>query len=190
MRKAIQSNSKSVGFSLVEVVVATGIVGSILVAIATALAYTMKLDIQSQYRSLATAKAQEAGDFFRRERTVLGWDDFTAILTDDEIYCIDFIPEEPSTSVEDHLFDFSGQGQEEEGEGEEGEFDSDGVYPAPVEGCGYRLSVTNPTINYKRQALVEKLSDSVIELTVAVYWDNEKSEDDFSVQLKQRLSRW
>ena len=164
------------GSSLIEIIMATAIVSLILVSIMLSMTYTMKLNSQSQFRALATQKAQETVDLFRRERTVLGCEDFLTVLENGQTYCVAEIPSQPSQSISDHLFDAD---------------EGDGVYP---DSCGYDVQTAEVPIDFKREAYVEiDTSDStlpIITVTITVSWDNENSADDFSVGLKKEFRPW
>lgn len=158
---------------------ATAIVSSILVSIMLSLSYTMKLNSQTQYRALATGKAQEVIDLFRRERTVLGWDSFSQVLTNGQTYCIAEVPSQTSQSVTNHLFDD----------------DNDGIYHESEDGCNYDVQTAEVPIDFKREAYVDIDTTSdpdlpIITVTITVSWDNENSADDFSVGLKKEFRPW
>lgn len=167
------------GSTLIEIVVATAIVGSILTAIALSLTYTIKLNLQSQARALALKKAQETIDLFRRERTVLGWNNFVQVLDHNQTYCVDFIPTAASEDTMDHIFDD----------------DEDGVSLAGAGSCAYNVVTDEVPIDFKREAYVEfdpapPASPQTITLEVVASWDNDKSDDDFTVRLEQDFREW
>jgi len=64
------------GFTLIEVLVAVVIVGTVLTAIATTLSANVKNAAQARYRVRATVLAQEGLEFLTRERQLEGWGDF------------------------------------------------------------------------------------------------------------------
>ena len=80
------------GSSLVEIVIVTGVMGLVLTAIVAGLTLTLKTNADSEYRSRAVQRTQEAMEVFRRERTVRGWDAFLASFTDGATYCLDDLP--------------------------------------------------------------------------------------------------
>lgn len=82
----------SVGSSLVEIVVATGVMALVLTAIVAGLTLSLKTSAESEYRVQATKRAQEAMEVFRRERTLLGWDEFTSNFTNGATYCLQELP--------------------------------------------------------------------------------------------------
>lgn len=80
------------GSSLIEIVVATGVMALVLTAIVAGMTLSIKTNADSEYRSQAVKRAQEAVEVFRRERALLGWDVFASELTDGGIYCLQTLP--------------------------------------------------------------------------------------------------
>lgn len=80
------------GSSLIEIVVATGVMALVLTAILAGLTLSLKTSAESEYRSQAVKRAQEGLEVFRRERTLLGWDLFVAGFTSDSFYCLQTLP--------------------------------------------------------------------------------------------------
>ncbi len=150
------------GFSLIEMLVATMVVAMSLTAISAVLTYSIKLSDQSLYREVATAKAQEGMDFFKRERVILGWSDFYDIVSGS--YCLDQIPD-PSQSETNHAF--SG---------------------LATSCTGYELEVSEAPIGFKREATVNKPDTTTVEISIAVSWPN-KDGDDIDVTISQVLKR-
>jgi len=66
------------GNTIIEVLVATAIVGVILTALAYSLGQSVKNSAQAEYRQIATRYAQDGMEFFRQQRTSLQW---TAFMT-------------------------------------------------------------------------------------------------------------
>lgn len=87
-RKRIKPN----GQSIIEVLIATGVVGAILTAVAATLTFSVKNSAENKYRSVATTKAQEAIEVFRRERAFLGWETFIDALGSGGVYCLNVLP--------------------------------------------------------------------------------------------------
>ena len=77
------------GSSLIEIIVATGVMALVLTSIIAGFTLSLKTNSESEYRSQATKRAQEAMEVFRRERTLLGWEAFAAALRDNTYYCFD-----------------------------------------------------------------------------------------------------
>lgn len=84
------------GQSLVEVLVATAVVGIVMTAIAAGLLLSVKNTAISKYRAIANAKAQEGLEVFRRERSLLGWTSFVASLREGTI-CLNSLPSSGDT---------------------------------------------------------------------------------------------
>jgi len=80
------------GSSLIEIVVATGVMALVLTAIVSGLTLSLKTNAESEYRSQAVKRAQEAIEVFRRERTLLGWDVFFGSLSNGGVYCLQTLP--------------------------------------------------------------------------------------------------
>lgn len=80
------------GSSLIEIVVATGVMALVLTAIVAGLTLSLKTNAESKYRSQATKRAQEAMEVFRRERTLLGWDVFEGEFISGGTYCLKNLP--------------------------------------------------------------------------------------------------
>jgi prepilin-type N-terminal cleavage/methylation domain-containing protein len=84
-------NFKQQGQTLIEVLIATVVVGTVLTAVAAGLSMSIKNTAQSKMRSLATGYAQQAIEIFQRERNFLGWDTFLSALSSD-VYCLNDLP--------------------------------------------------------------------------------------------------
>jgi len=81
------------GFSLIEVLVATMLVGLILTAVATLMTLTIKNAAQARYREAATKLAQEGMEFFNREDAVLVWSNFAGYFpVGSNTYCLATLP--------------------------------------------------------------------------------------------------
>lgn len=80
------------GQSIIEVLIATGVVGAILTAVAATLTFSVKNSAENKYRAVATTKAQEAIEVFRRERSFLGWETFVSSLGGGGVYCLNTLP--------------------------------------------------------------------------------------------------
>jgi len=84
----------------VEIVIVTGVMAMVLTAIVAGLTLSLKTNADSEYRSQAVQRSQEAMEVFRRERTIRGWNDFLNSFTSGETYCLVTLPapEEAFTS--------------------------------------------------------------------------------------------
>ncbi|PIR59313.1 MAG: hypothetical protein COU69_00940 [Candidatus Pacebacteria bacterium CG10_big_fil_rev_8_21_14_0_10_56_10] len=81
----------SPGQGLVELVIAIAIVGLVMTALASGLTYSVKISAESKLVSIATERAQQAVEMFRRERNTLGWSAFHAALPTAN-YCLPTLP--------------------------------------------------------------------------------------------------
>lgn len=86
------SNINNSGQSIIEVLIATLVVGLVLTAIASGLTLSLKTTSDTQLRELAGNFAQEGIETIRRERTVLGWTAFTDSLSQGT-FCLNELPE-------------------------------------------------------------------------------------------------
>ena len=68
------------GQSLIEVLIATTVVAVVLTSLAAGLTMSLKTGAESKYKSYASFYAEEANEFFRRERVKLGWAEFRDTL--------------------------------------------------------------------------------------------------------------
>jgi type II secretory pathway pseudopilin PulG len=81
------------GSSLIEIIVATGVMALVLTSIVAGLTLSLKTNAEIEYRSQAVKRAQEAMEVFRRERTLLGWEAFADALRGSSTYCFVDLPE-------------------------------------------------------------------------------------------------
>lgn len=87
------ATKNNTGQSIIEVIIATLIVGLVLTAIASGLTLSIKNTAQTQLRELSTNFAQEGLEVFRRERNMLGWTSFAEALDSNE-YCLNILPQD------------------------------------------------------------------------------------------------
>ncbi len=73
------STVTTAGFGLVEVVVAVGIIGLVLTAVSSGLAFSLKTSAETKFRGIALSKNQEVFEAIRRERVIRGWDSFLSL---------------------------------------------------------------------------------------------------------------
>jgi type II secretory pathway pseudopilin PulG len=80
------------GSALIELLIATLVVGVVITAVASGLTYSVKNTAESRSREVATSLAQEGLEFLRRERDTKGWTFFQDTLFPDTLavrtYCI------------------------------------------------------------------------------------------------------
>lgn len=133
------------GSTLVEILIATAIIGATLTAIAAALSYSVKTNAESKYRELATQQAQKLLEVFRREKALLGWDEFYLQLNSG-VYCFNTLPDY-----------------------------ADGFSKYSLGECSsYGLTIANSGVAFSREATVTKGAD-YLEVEVNVYWPGEGS---------------
>ncbi len=90
------------GFSLLEILVSGAVLAIVMVGLATLMTYTMKSDSQARVRNYSTELAQSRIDFFRQERSILGWGGLSSVLTT-RTYCLNGVSGF-STSVDNNVF--------------------------------------------------------------------------------------
>jgi Tfp pilus assembly protein PilV len=78
---------KEHGSTLIELLIATMIVGTIVTAVAAGVASSVKNNSESRYRELAVSLGQQAIEVLRKERAALGWSNFFSALSDN-VYCV------------------------------------------------------------------------------------------------------
>ncbi len=169
MKKIKYYSQQHSGFSIIEVLISVMVVGMALTALATSLSYSIALTNQARYRDVASKKAQEGLDFFKRERVVLGWNLFHTNISDAG-YCLSTIPESVSQPP-----------------------DSIVLSSLPTGSCGvnqFDISVEGVGPNFKREVYITKgATDEPLIITVAVSWPG-GSGDDHVVEIQQELYQW
>lgn len=157
MKKKLQGGS-----SLIEIIIATAVVGGVLTAVAMALTFSIKSTAEANYRSVATNKAQEAMEVFRREKTLLGWDNFYSVNSGFGTICLNTLP---------------------------GVTELGGIANTNC-GTSYSLTVDGVGTGFKREATLSTGTD-VVNVTVTVYWPNSNNPtEDHRVEIKQSIWRW
>lgn len=86
------NTSNNSGMSLIEIIVATAVVGLFLTAILTSMSYSSRTNTAAENRALATSKAQEIIEFFRKERTKNGWAYLQNSVVTGSSYCLNVMP--------------------------------------------------------------------------------------------------
>lgn len=85
------------GSTLVEVLVAVAIIALVITAVSAMMAMSVKLANSNEQQQLALQKAEEALEFFRKERAISSWTAFSTPLTDEATYCMSSLPEAVSS---------------------------------------------------------------------------------------------
>ena len=86
-------------FTFVEVLVATLIVALVMTALGSMMALSARVAEANEMEQLAQLKAQQAIEFFRRERLVRGWKVFAESLVNNTTYCLNDLPSNINTLV-------------------------------------------------------------------------------------------
>jgi len=81
------NNKFQAGSTMIEILIATAVVGMVMTAVASSLVLSIKNSSISKYKVLAATRAQEAMEVFRREKILLGWSSFYETL-DTATYCL------------------------------------------------------------------------------------------------------
>ena len=79
------------GQTIIEVLIATVVVAIVMIAVAAALLLSVKNTAQSKYKGLASSRAQEAVEYFRRQRSLLGWTRFFETINAGT-FCLNVLP--------------------------------------------------------------------------------------------------
>ncbi len=79
--------------TLIEVLIAVSIIALVLTAVSAMITMSIKLANSNEQKQLALQKAQEAMEFFRKERSINSWHSFFTPLSDG-VYCVNDLPEE------------------------------------------------------------------------------------------------
>jgi Tfp pilus assembly protein PilW len=85
-------NKKQAGSTFIEVLVAMVVVATVLTALGSMMALSMRVAEANEMEQLAQLKAQQVLEFFRKERLVKGWNTFFSSL-DNGDYCLSPLPD-------------------------------------------------------------------------------------------------
>lgn len=93
MSKTKKLTKKRVGgSSLIELLIAAAVIGLVLTAISAGLVYSIKTTAATKNRDYATQQANLILEVFSRERSALGWDEFSSKSTAQATFCFATIP--------------------------------------------------------------------------------------------------
>lgn len=135
------SYQKKLGFSLIEVIIATAVLSLVLTGLAMLLGYTIRSDSQARNRVTATDLAQAGNDFFRQERSHLGFNRLYLLLSGtDSTICLNDI----NQSLQDYI--------------------------GPGTNCGYDIQVEGIAVGFRRVASMSNLSEDLIDIEIEVSW--------------------
>jgi type II secretory pathway pseudopilin PulG len=84
-------NKKQAGSTFIEVLVAMVVVATVLTALGSMMALSMRVAEANEMEQLAQLKAQQVLEFFRKERLTKGWSTFFSTL-DNGDYCLSPLP--------------------------------------------------------------------------------------------------
>lgn len=85
--------NRQVGSTLIEVLVAISVIALVFTAVGSMISMSIKLSDSNEQNQLALQKAQEAMEFFRKERSINSWASFSTPLEDEGIYCLNSMPD-------------------------------------------------------------------------------------------------
>jgi len=80
------------GFSMIEILVASLVVGLVLTAISSALIASTHNLAQARYEAAASKEAKKAMEVFVREKVLLGWTRFADAADTAATYCLNTLP--------------------------------------------------------------------------------------------------
>lgn len=139
--KKASSLRHQAGQTIIEILIATGVVGLVMTAVAAGLTLSVKNTSQSKYRALATREAQEVAELYRRERSRLGWESFQSGVAAGDICLGADLPADTTTFL--------------------------ALQPGEcTTGENYVLGGAS----YQRQAFVEVVDATQVRITVTVSW--------------------
>jgi prepilin-type N-terminal cleavage/methylation domain-containing protein len=140
-------NHRHSGFSLIEIIIATAVLASVLVGLAGLLTYTSRSSTQAKNRVIAGELVQEGADFFRQERNILGWQGLSLVVTDGASYCLSDTSQF-SVSVEDNIFTDLGD---------------------EASCTAYDIDVSSD-VDFKRVARIIEMTADSITVEIEVFW--------------------
>ena len=89
------------GSGMIEILIATGVVGIVMTAVVSGFVLSVKSTTVGKNKVLASTRAQEAMEVFRREKVLLGWAQFRDSMKEDSVngsaYCLDALPSDSET---------------------------------------------------------------------------------------------
>lgn len=83
---------KQQGSTLIEVLIAVSVVATVMTAVMSMMAMSVRVAQVNEQRQLALQKAQETTEFFKRERAVNSWNTFSTQLSQMQ-YCLTALPD-------------------------------------------------------------------------------------------------
>lgn len=153
-------NTKQNGSTIIELLIATAIVGAVITAVAIALTYSIKNNAEVRYREAATTLAQQGMEMFRRERERQNWGTFYTNL-DAGTHCLNTLPASVVAST----------------------------FAAGDNSCAATATFTFARNAFQREVIISKpdaINEDEIQLVVSVYW-NLGTSDEKSVSVTHRM---
>ena len=85
--------NKQKASTLIEVLIAVSVIVLILTSVSAMISMLVRLADSNERKQLALLKAEEALEFFRKERSITSWFGFSTFIEDGARYCISTLPE-------------------------------------------------------------------------------------------------
>ncbi len=154
--------SRQQGFSLVEILISAAVLVTVLVGLAMLLSYVIRSDTQASNRVVASDLAQEGADFFRRERSFLGYIRLKDHIQYSRVICLNQL--NYSESLADPFKIVGGD-------------------------CGFNIEPTRVSANFKRTAKIDlSIEEEKIDIVVQVFWINGQNDQDDYSSVSSRLT--
>jgi len=153
-------NKLQAGQSIVEVLIATGVVALVMTALMAAMTLSLQNSSQAKYKALATKLGQEGMETFRQFRNSLGWESFYTLLNDQGSgeYCLNAIPTQTAQ------------------------------FQALVSGECADYAISRTGVNFKRDLNLQIISSEEIKFVVTVSWQD--GADVKSTTVTQYFKNW
>lgn len=138
--------------TLVEILIAVTIIALVLTSVSAMITMSIKLANSNEQKQLALQKAQEAMEFFRKERSVNSWHSFSVPLSDDGRYCINSFP------------------------------DSVASMSAQLGACGEADFLQAAKYQFQREASIQFNSENNIRVEIDLLWQDGSKEKSLSIE--------
>jgi Tfp pilus assembly protein PilV len=141
------TSSLSRGNTIIEVMIAMLIIGTVMTALAATMTYSVKNTSEAQYRDIATRLASEPIEVLRHLRSTTNWQGFyTALPNGDRCITISSFAAQDVNSIQ-------------------------GLLPAMIGSCvGVPIPSGNAAINFARKVTVDNSVSNEIRVTSVVSW--------------------
>ena len=153
-------NKFQAGQTVVEVLIATGVVALVMTALMAAMTLSLQNSSQAKYKALATKLGQEGMESFRQFRSNLGWESFYTLLNAQGSgdYCLNAVPTQTAQ------------------------------FQALASGQCSEYTISRTGVNFKRELDLEIISSDEIKFEVTVSWLD--GADDKSTTVTQHFKNW